>query len=77
MRIYFPFMRNNGLYSNWNYEGEDYYEPSYYIGEEGDNQYGDVVLDKEMDTKNLSKSGNMYHLTWICKTIMISKEFMQ
>ncbi|MDO1449050.1 alpha-2-macroglobulin [Rhodocytophaga aerolata] len=55
-----PFMRNNGIYSPWYAEGE--YEPGYYLGEEGDNQYGDVVLDREVETKSLGKSGNMHVL---------------
>jgi alpha-2-macroglobulin len=55
-----PFMRNNGSYNTWYAEGE--YEEGYYTGSGENNQYGDVVLEKEIDTKNLGKSGNMHLL---------------
>jgi uncharacterized protein YfaS (alpha-2-macroglobulin family) len=55
------FFRNNGLNGSERYYDEEYYddyEPSYYI-DEGDNTYGDQVLDREYETKQLGKSGNV------------------
>ncbi|MES2731654.1 MAG: alpha-2-macroglobulin [Bacteroidota bacterium] len=51
------FFRNNGL--NGGYEEEyDDYEPNLYI-DENDNTYGDQVLDREYESRQLGKAGNV------------------
>jgi hypothetical protein len=64
------FMRNSGAYGGYEYGGEEGYEgdyegdyqPSYYMSDESENPYGDVVLDREIETKNLQKVNGVHLL---------------
>lgn len=54
------FLRSNGVIGSY-YYGEEY-EPSYEFGNDEDNPYGDVVMEKEVATSSLSKSGSAHLL---------------
>ncbi len=53
------FLRNNGASGNYEYYGGEEYESEYYMSESGENPYGRVVLERELETKSLARSGDV------------------